>query len=101
MKNTILCLLLIVTPAVALTSCMTPRQVRGLELIAQAERDGRISPEEAEEMRGAMSTSNFFNDVLMLLGLGGTGVSTYIATNWSRNRQRRQRGEPTGKTPAG
>ena len=94
MKSTALCLLLIITPSVVLTSCMTARQVRGLERIAQAERDGRLAPEEAQEMRDALSTGNFLNDILMMLGFGGTGVATYVATNLSRNRQRRKRGEP-------
>lgn len=76
---------------VLLSSCMTPRQMAAAQVVSEAVADGRLSSAEGQEILEALDPQSWLDDIITILGGGGTG---YLLTNYMRNRARRRRGEP-------
>ena len=91
-------ILMLCAAGLLLAACMTPRQVEAAAVIQELYRDGILSREQFDALMGALHPSTWVNDVIAIGSglLGGTGA--FVATNVSRNRARRLRGEPV-ETP--
>lgn len=101
MKRTIYTLLVLLAVALLFAACMTPRQTEAAEVLRQLHRDGILTSEQLQLLLDALNPSTWVNDVLAIGSGLFFGTGSYVATNWSRNRARRSRGEPVGKpTPA-
>lgn len=81
MKKTMIGLVLLLPIAtVTLTACMTPRQVEALQLINDAEREGRISSATAEILREGIDPQRWVYDILLLLSSLGVGAAGGIGS---------------------
>jgi hypothetical protein len=87
-------ILMLCAAGLLLAACMTPQQVEAAAVIQELYRDGILSREQFNALMAALNPSTWVSDVIAIGSglLGGTGA--FVATNVSRNRARRQRGEP-------
>lgn len=90
MRNAILFLVV----ALLFAACMTPRQTEAAEVLRDLYRQGILTSEQLQLLLDALNPSTWVNDVIAIGSGLFFGTGSYVATNWSRNRARRLRGEP-------
>lgn len=102
MKTRSIVLFLVV--ALLFAACMTPRQSEAAEVLRELYRQGILTNEQLQLLLDALNPSTWVNDVIAIGSGLFFGTGSYVATNWSRNRARRLRGEPVAapkpETPA-
>lgn len=86
--------ILFMVVALLFAACMTPRQNEAAEVLRDLYHQGVLTEEQLQALLDALSPSAWINDVIAIGSGLFFGTGSYVATNWSRNRARRRRGEP-------
>lgn len=80
--------------AVAMASCMTPRQTEAVLVLQELYQRGVLTREQFDALMAALNPSTWISDTIAIGSSLLTGVGSYYLVNKRRDAAREARGEP-------